>query len=261
MTYFLWGGHFRFLALFALPAFVSCNGGCGGKTAEESVATAPPTAVPARSASTPVASKFDHLAVPQLLGNLESPDFETTMESAEALARQGDDAIPLLVQALADTRPERRIVAGYALRQLGPRGVGALVEVVNSGSAIARRAAVESLVHMGTSARDAVPTFIKALGSDDSFIRAAALYALTSFKGEPGVSAERIQPLLEDPAAAVRRQAVVTLEYLAGDAPEFRSRLKRLAETDADVQVKSVAKQTLERFENPAGSATRGSRP
>lgn len=62
-----------------------------------------------------------------------------------------------------------------------------------------RRAALESLAHMGPRARDAVPVFLKALEDEDPIIRGAALRGLPALRPDPQIGIAAVTPLLKDP--------------------------------------------------------------
>ena len=61
-----------------------------------------------------------------------------------------------------------------------------------------RRAALESLAHMGPRARDAVPVFLKALEDEDPIIRGAALRGLPALRPDPQIGIAAVTPLLKD---------------------------------------------------------------
>jgi len=61
-----------------------------------------------------------------------------------------------------------------------------------------RRAALESLAHMGPRARDAVPVFLKALEDEDPIIRGAALRGLPALRPDPQIGIAAVTPRLKD---------------------------------------------------------------
>jgi D-arabinan exo alpha-(1,3)/(1,5)-arabinofuranosidase (non-reducing end) len=90
-------------------------------------------------------------------------------------------AIPELTMELADSDPEARAAAAWALTQVGPKGasaVPALSHALADESPRVRGLAAIALQEVGPQAKAAVPELIKALDDPEATVRASAADAL-----------------------------------------------------------------------------------
>jgi HEAT repeat protein len=96
------------------------------------------------------------------------------------------EAVPVLVQALWDKDSTISWNAGQSLGKIGPEEgvVSGLTLALEEGGFNTRSAAADGLALIGPAAKAAVPTLIRALQDDESWIRDRSLLALKSITGE-----------------------------------------------------------------------------
>ena len=92
-----------------------------------------------------------------LIETLDDPDGEVRQNIAVAISRMGDLAVPALIEALGDEKPQRRAGAAVALGQIRPE------------------------------ARSAIPALLKAVKDKDEVVRRQASYALSRIVGRDSV--------------------------------------------------------------------------
>ncbi len=146
------------------------------------------------------------------------------------IALRGDaQATALAVEALLDPEPRVRRLAVAMLDAADERGAGALRRALEDEDALVRANAVDALGRSGA-IDDAV--LGRALADDDPDVRLAATTALRGTGTTP-------DSLLDDPDAAVRSAAAVTL--LAGDARERAADVLRACLADASPERRRAA--------------------
>jgi len=136
-------------------------------------------------------------ALPTLLDALRSPSFrvrETAVMGLAEVGRTERDAVPPLIEALADPEPLVRVAAARAMATvLAPghtgrdRGVPALRRLLVDSSPLVRLQAACTLVLLGHGG-DALPVLIEALREPDYHAQSAALW----FLGNMGPPAARV---------------------------------------------------------------------
>jgi HEAT repeat protein len=171
-------------------------------------------------------SKRELLAV--IRQQLADADPVAVMPALHTLADMGEEAVPFLVEALAD--PKSRFWAEVVLTEIGPAAAAAaepLAKLAGTGEIEDRVQSILALARIGAPAKVAGPELIAALGSADSSLQYVAAYALGKLE-----VAEADEPLAQ--AAASDDPFLVTLASWArarinpGDA-ELRDRaLERL---------------------------------
>ena len=95
----------------------------------------------------------DEEVIVALIESLDDPEGEVRLNLAAALANLGDAAVPRLIDALGDKKPERRGGAAYALSQIRPV------------------------------AKSAIPALLKAIKDKDEGVRRQVSYALSRIVG------------------------------------------------------------------------------
>jgi HEAT repeat protein len=123
-------------------------------------------------------------------------------------------ALPVLIEALSDSRYSVRRNAAVALGRLGDsRAVEALVSALQDPSQDVRRRAAEALGQLGDT--KALDPLISALNDDDEFVRQATCGALGKLGGARAVGA--LAAATKDYYRNVRREAVTALGEAGGD--------------------------------------------
>src|SRR5690606_14917354 len=134
----------------------------------------------------------DPRAVPQLIKAVKDPRPDVRIRAVEALGEIGDDrAKPPLVDVLNDPHHQVRMEAAWALSKLGwvPQS-----DLQKAEYLIASEQWSE-LVRMG---RTAIPPLIRALGAEYSGVRTGASEALRQL-GQPALNALQVEASQKDP--------------------------------------------------------------
>lgn len=134
-----------------------------------------------------------------LLGKvLADSDPAVILPALHTLADMGDDAVPVLIEALKV--PAARYWAAVALAEIGPEAAPAtagLATLAKEGEPEERMQATLALAAIGPEAAAAAPVLIEAVSSGDSSLRFAAVFALGSLQAE--AADEALQKAAEGP--------------------------------------------------------------
>jgi HEAT repeat protein/lysophospholipase L1-like esterase len=163
--------------------------------------------------------------------------------AAEALGRLGPEArvaVPELIAATSDPRPDVRWRAIWALGQIGPTAVAAVPTLrADLTDPEVRWRAAEALRGIGLTAVAAVPDLLALLEDPSSNVRwrvVTALGAIQARQAAPGVAT-----MIHDPAENVRLAAVRALVQMAAEPslaePAF---LAALRDPDSRVRLHAV---------------------
>ncbi len=142
--------------------------------------------------------------VPQLVKELDNPDFDRYYGAILALGKIGPPALPALTNAMqgGGSAPRRRYAA-MAIGKMGEAGAPAAPAFVNGLADEDRNfrlIVMDELPNLGTGAKAGVPALIAATKDESIFVRLAAIRAL----GEIGPGAQAAIPfLIEDLKAGV----------------------------------------------------------
>jgi HEAT repeats/WD domain, G-beta repeat len=172
----------------------------------------------------------------QLLGALESTEWQVRVAAVQKLEEWGERApIERLVRALKDEHEAVRAAAAHALGVLGnPKAIPPLVDALQDMTWLVRAAVIKALGRLGEQAP--VEPLMLALDDEDESVRAVAVRTLGTM-GER-VPIERLLAALQDSAWQVREMALLALGERGGHIP--RSALT-LALQDEDESVRRVA--------------------
>jgi hypothetical protein len=149
---------------------------------------------------------------------------QARVAAAAALARISPETPGIaepLVASLRDNRGFSQWFAQQALRELGPKGVPALVKVADDQSPMARRLAVETLGSIGEPASAAVPALAAKLKDPDEFVRRAAADALGKMGAASNAIVPQLRAALRDTSGTVR--AAVAIALVRVDAPALEA--------------------------------------
>ncbi len=131
----------------------------------------------------------------------------------------GDAALDALRDAMGHDDPILRRHAALALVRLAPRSIDRLAEVVRSGPLRARRLALLALEDLASGGnRIPVDDVRGQLGSDDAFVRHAAIGVFTAMPSPPRELLPLMLRLVDDRDPEVSRRAVYALGRLRAPA-------------------------------------------
>lgn len=154
------------------------------------------------------------------------------------------NAVPRLIAALSDERPEVRNEAAVTLTEIGPEVIPAVLGALTSDDRRTQVKVCEILGRNGSAAGAAVPALQSLLESDDIQLVRAAAAAL----GQIGTDAETVLPglrkLLTHEAAAVRITAVRAIAEFGPDAAVVAADLRGLL-TDQNAVLRASAADAL----------------
>jgi HEAT repeat protein len=158
-------------------------------------------------------------ALPVLRDALATADPDRRWWAVRALAAVGTDAaIQLLIPALDDVDPDVRACAVVALSTLRPQeAVEPLVARLSDPSAYVGRLTADALAQFG---QPAVQALVDALEAGDTAARAGAARALSAIQSEESIPA--LYQALEDRSAVVSYYAEEALERMGVGIVLFR---------------------------------------
>jgi HEAT repeat protein len=116
---------------------------------------------------------------------LADSDPAVILPALHTLADMGDDAVPVLIEALKV--PGARYWAAVALAEIGAEAApaaGQLTKLAKEGEPEERMQAMLALAAIGPPAVSATPVLVEALSSNDGSLRFAAVFALGSLRAE-----------------------------------------------------------------------------
>ncbi|UCH79307.1 MAG: HEAT repeat domain-containing protein [Candidatus Coatesbacteria bacterium] len=181
-----------------------------------------------------------------LLDLLKSQDVTERRDTARTLGVMGFDvATPALVDALDDSDPKVQLLAAEALGKIGdPRAVDPLLAKLPYAETGVKRFILGALGKIGDNR--ALEALVAALRDEPvAEVRASAAYGLGEL-GEAGAT-EPLLAALDDENEWVRLEACGALRKLKATAAV--AKLRRLAESDENEQVRRGAKKALEEIE------------
>ncbi len=167
-------------------------------------------------------------AIPLLVNNLADAREPVRDETVMALGLIGPEAGPALVAALADGDARRRAGAAQALAQIAPpfRDAGAAIEQAlgQESDATVRSALLTALPKLGVEPARSLAALLPAVVGDDEALRHAALNAVLAERGLRAVAVAKLTPMLKDPNPVVRERAARALGRFGPDAtPALRA--------------------------------------
>jgi HEAT repeat protein len=115
---------------------------------------------------------------------LHDPEPDVRATTAMVLGYLGADAVPVLLDALADPNPMVREFVEGALARMVPGATAVPALVKGLGNETSRRIAAVVLGKMGNAAKEAVPHLEKLLDDDKLAIRIPAAWALWKIDGQ-----------------------------------------------------------------------------
>jgi len=195
-------------------------------------------------------------AVPRVIEALKVP--EVRARAAAVLRRIGPaakDAVPGLIDALADENAETRSEVLFALGAIGPDAAAAtpaIAKALDDEETDVAYAACYALGQIGPGAMDAKPALVEKLSAEDEFLTMATAWALARIDPKCEETAPKSVPVLikalAEPDAITRIQACESLCCLGPLAKEAVPALKELSD-DKDPAVREAAAEALKAIE------------
>ncbi|MGH7828178.1 MAG: HEAT repeat domain-containing protein [Candidatus Binatia bacterium] len=199
--------------------------------------------IPLANESPPVATRLNQL--------LNEPQRANRWPIAYVLANlphPSQATIQVLLDTLDSEDPEIRWAIALLLVKLARQDeniLTRLVQAVSLGKTTQRRMAVYCVRDLSLSDHASLRTLVEALRDPDPMVRVAAT---TSLKARSDVGSdeenELLRLFLEDPDGRVRNAAVVTLAQLGASSNEFHDALVK-ARAGPDPQIQKAAAQAL----------------
>ena len=168
--------------------------------------------------------------LPELIRSMQSRNPSERNNALAALqyySSQKETVVPLIVNALQDPAPVVRMMAVRALVKIDPqntansKSVSVLVGCLGAPDGFFRGADAEAATILGQLHREpdvAVPALIRALQSDDGYLRYNAAAALGKFGSQAEAAVPALTKALQDSDAQVRRQAAAAINRINSGA-------------------------------------------
>ena len=195
------------------------------------------------------------LDVSTLLESLQAADPSARMQAANDLGfmrERAADAVPALVDALADAYEPVRGNAIYALGAIGPAAAKPLADALHSEAEAFER---EPILHICDPAHGlaaigapAVPALIAALEDARENVRAAAVYALGEMGPRAASAVDALIQVLADDSEDVRRHATSALGMIKVPVSKTVPALVRILEDPENTDLAFFAAQALTRI-------------
>jgi len=194
-------------------------------------------------------------ALVQIVERVQSPGRGMAAEVLGRLGHEAASAVPQLIAATSDRRPDVRWRAVWALGQIGPAAKPAALALrIALADPDVRWRAAEALGGIGPGAVEAVPELVALLRDPSSNVRwraAAALGAIASAEAGPALARA-----VKDPAENVRLAAVNALGSV-GAEPSLAEPAYVTALRDTDMRVRLQAVRGLGRLPALSSSTRR----
>jgi HEAT repeat protein len=161
-------------------------------------------------------------AVPALVQALHDKSFLVRATALAALADLGtfaEPAVPELAKVLRDPDERLRTGAAAALAAIGRAALPELARALDEGAAPLRRIVILAVASM-EDREAALGLLQKALTDDSPSVRQAALLVLAFQGPEAAAMRPALRPLLQEPAARVRRAALLAFIRLSTAADD-----------------------------------------
>jgi HEAT repeat protein len=174
---------------------------------------------------------------------LRSDRKDESEAAAGALARIGSEALPALIDALADERPHVRIASTQAIESFGVEGKAAapaLAKLLSDQELLPRVGAVRALVAVAGDEMELWPTFERLAASRENEIRYALASALSSHPPQGRWWLRPFLRLADDPSPGIRSAVG---EMLAQHGPPEQvviDAVERLACDDVNVSMSTA---------------------
>jgi HEAT repeat protein len=181
--------------------------------------------------------------------------------AVKALADGGQGAVPVLVELLRESGPDKasaevRWTAALALGHVGPgatAAVPALIEALDDPEPLVRLSAADALGKVGPAAGDAVPKLAEMLKTDEPV---RVIKAIRKMRGVNLPAIPALVEALEHPDAEVRENAAEALGEIGPAARDAAPALEALRE-DPSEKVRQEGARALERITGPEANGGR----
>jgi HEAT repeat protein len=200
-----------------------------------------------------------------VLGEQAVPVLDEALSRPEARARaamlvallgaKAKDVVPALVTALDDKNEDTRREVLLALAAIGPDAapaIGGIQASLSDPEPRIKATAAYALGRIGPAAKAALPTLRSEMTSPDSLVRVASAYAVVHVApGDERLARDALPVLiqgLQNPLAPARRGAAEALAVIGKPARVASERALRAAAQDPDESVRKAALMALERM-------------
>ncbi|MEM6450609.1 MAG: S-layer homology domain-containing protein [Cyanobacteria bacterium P01_D01_bin.105] len=191
-----------------------------------------------------------------LVASLGSENTSDRKAAADALAAEGEAAVPELANALASDSVQTRAAAAYALNEIGEDAAAAtptLLDAIQDSDELVRALATSTLAQVGLDQDILVSVMVAALQSETGLVKDVAADALVNIGGNAVPALGEV--LKNDAASTLAKEVAATLIGDINQADELGDRaidsvIPILAETlgDGDSSVRIAAAETLGDF-------------
>jgi len=197
-------------------------------------------------------------ALPQIHTDLLRPRNEHRHELISCLGEMGcpEESIPWLVKAYSLTTNESDNVRNDLIHLLGQGGTNAaklamplVIEALNDSKPGVRSVAAQTLANWGQPAPEAIPSLLSLLNGTNDYVSMSVASALGRITNRCDEALPGVRRLLDSTNEYTRAVAVMTLWRLGGDAEETRRSLEGLLTTK---RAKGVAASFLGQMGEPA---------
>ena len=199
-------------------------------------------------------------ALDELRRALEAEAEAERLRAVYALAVRGEEAMPLLLNALrreaktrlkanlanAHTNPSQ-LDAVFALSAVGRAAVPHVVELLGENEWWLRAAAADVLGDLGTTASAAVPQLTRALDDEAEWVRRNAVEALGHIGPASAAAVPALSRCLRDSESWIRHNAALALAKIGPAAAEAAPALRQSTD-DEDRYARANAAVALERI-------------
>ena len=152
-----------------------------------------------------------------MIGDLKKGDKEKfkAIEELEALGEKAAEAVPAMLDLLPAKNEDVRLHVTMAMAKIGKPAVMPLTKAFASKDADVRFYAIWGLAFVGTPAKSATPTVLKALGDPSAPVRRKAAYALGRIDADPDEVVAAMVEALGDSDADVRDAVAESLPKMS----------------------------------------------
>ena len=211
----------------------------------------------ARAEASAALARIGEPALSVLLEALANPSAEVRRAGVGALAQLGPEAqgaVPAVARLLLDSDESVRAAAAYALQAIGAPAAKTLGQAMEQGDDHARGAAVQALLAITRSLRQAEPGLVKMAQSDNPASRRQALEGLAAIHVPDNPTIQALTRGLSDPVLDVRLAAANGLANVTIRAQSAVPGLARCLE-DPSPELRQAAARTLGYIGAPANAA------
>jgi len=153
-------------------------------------------------------------AIPELVQSLANPNGQIRWDAARALGAMGETATGVLVSAATGTNAGMRHAAVFALAQVGTNPPPVIATLFNATLDSDETVRTLAMYYVGQLALDATPMLLEKLGSTDPATQVAAMRALAGVRPQVRLITTNLLSLATNSSGNLRRQTIETMGAL-----------------------------------------------